>query len=208
MKLYIDPFSYLHDQTKFPTIYSSAIRLGNLLDFGHLLKPLATINLPKSPTILGNFCKGVKISYFSCEIIFGQLLKTFGNFYMVTLMNSHSMLVPNRRLSNLLNKISSVGRGEIFDFGFTTSIKILHYFDDRWRPPSGIERDHSKSRVLPNAIKLIFPKDNLHKIAVGFLCIIWGTKWVCMCKFHHQDYELLVLYRWCKYVHLKTHWVP
>ena len=28
-------------------------------------KPLATINLPKSPTFLGNFCKGVKIFNFS-----------------------------------------------------------------------------------------------------------------------------------------------
>ena len=38
------------------------------------LKPLATINLPKSPTFLGNFCNGVKIYHFSSEIIFGQLL--------------------------------------------------------------------------------------------------------------------------------------
>ena len=30
--------------------------------------------LPKSPTYLGNFCKGVKIYQFSSEIIFGQLL--------------------------------------------------------------------------------------------------------------------------------------
>ena len=49
-------------------------RLGDLLDFGQVLKPLATINLPKSPTFLGNFCKGVKIYHFSCEIIFEQLL--------------------------------------------------------------------------------------------------------------------------------------
>ena len=35
----------------------------------NFLKPLATINLP---TFLGNFCKGVKIFNFSCEIIFGQ----------------------------------------------------------------------------------------------------------------------------------------
>ena len=31
---------------------------------------LATINLPKSLTFLGNFCKGVKIYHFSSEIIF------------------------------------------------------------------------------------------------------------------------------------------
>ena len=34
---------------------------------GKIEKPLATINLSKSLTFLGNFCKGVKI-------IFGQLL--------------------------------------------------------------------------------------------------------------------------------------
>ena len=29
--------------------------------------------LPKSPTFLGNFCKGVKFFYFSSELILGQL---------------------------------------------------------------------------------------------------------------------------------------
>ena len=41
---------------------------------GNLLKPLATINLPKSLTFLGNFCVVVKIYHFSSEIVFGQLL--------------------------------------------------------------------------------------------------------------------------------------
>ena len=50
----------------------SVTRLGDLLDFGHFSKAFATIILPKSPTFLGNFCKGVKIFNFSCEIIFGQ----------------------------------------------------------------------------------------------------------------------------------------
>ena len=31
---------------------------------GNFLKPLTTINLLKSLTFLGNFCKGVKISHF------------------------------------------------------------------------------------------------------------------------------------------------
>ena len=44
------------------------------LHFGQLLKPLATMTLPKSLTFLGNFCKGFKIYHFSSEIIFGQLL--------------------------------------------------------------------------------------------------------------------------------------
>ena len=40
---------------------------------GKFLKPLGTINLPKSLTVLGNLGEGVKI-YFSSEIICGQLL--------------------------------------------------------------------------------------------------------------------------------------
>ena len=52
----------------------SVTRLGDFLDIGQLLKPLATINLPKSPILLGNFFKGVKIFNFSSEIISGQLL--------------------------------------------------------------------------------------------------------------------------------------
>ena len=44
------------------------------LTLDNFLNPLATINLPKSPTFLGNFYKDVKIYHFSSEIIFGQLL--------------------------------------------------------------------------------------------------------------------------------------
>ena len=62
-------------------------RCGDFLYFGQLLKPLVTINLPKFPTFLVNFCKGVKIFHFSSEIIFGQLLYTFGVFFLVTLVD-------------------------------------------------------------------------------------------------------------------------
>ena len=48
---------------------SIATRLGDVLDFGQLLKPFATINLPQSPTFLGNYCKGVKIYHFWATII-------------------------------------------------------------------------------------------------------------------------------------------
>ena len=41
---------------------------------GNFFKPVATIILPKSPTILGNFCKDVEIFNFASEIIFGQIL--------------------------------------------------------------------------------------------------------------------------------------
>ena len=47
--------------------------------------------MPKSPTFLGNFCKGVKIFNFSSEINFGQLLQTFGDFYLVTLRADHKL---------------------------------------------------------------------------------------------------------------------
>ena len=58
---------------------------------GNFFKPLATISLPKSLTFLGNFCKGVSIYQFSSEIIFGQLLQTFGDFYLVTLLHNCSL---------------------------------------------------------------------------------------------------------------------
>ena len=41
---------------------------------GKFLKPLATINLPKSPAFFRNFCKGVKTYHFSSEIILGIFL--------------------------------------------------------------------------------------------------------------------------------------
>ena len=52
--------------------------------FGNFLKPLATINLPKSPTFLGNFCKGVKTFIF--------LVKSFlVNFYRhLTIFSGHT----------------------------------------------------------------------------------------------------------------------
>ena len=53
---------------------------------GNHSKLVAKIILPKSPTLLGYFCKIVKSIHFSIEIIFGQLLQTFGDFYLVTLV--------------------------------------------------------------------------------------------------------------------------
>ena len=46
-------------------IVTSVTRLYDLLYFGLVFKSLATINLPKGPTFLGNFCKYVKIYHFS-----------------------------------------------------------------------------------------------------------------------------------------------
>ena len=47
---------------------------------GNFSQPVATIILPKSPTFLGNFCKGVKIFLFSSKIIFGQLYRHLATF--------------------------------------------------------------------------------------------------------------------------------
>ena len=55
------------------------------LILGNFSKPVGTMSLPKYTTFIGNFCKGVKIFHFSSELIFGQLLQTFGNFLLVTL---------------------------------------------------------------------------------------------------------------------------
>ena len=66
---------------------------------GNFSKSVATISLPKSPTFLGNFCKGVKILIFCGRRIFGQLLQTFGDFLLVTLfantvVTKHGLFSP------------------------------------------------------------------------------------------------------------------
>ena len=66
----------------------SVTRDGDFLHFGQPFKAGGNNYLPKLPTLLGNFCKGVKIIHFSCEIVFGQLLWTFVNFHLVTLILS------------------------------------------------------------------------------------------------------------------------
>ena len=72
-KLFFSPSSAFYDSTiaYLPTYLPDWAIFCTL---GNFLKPLATIILPKSPTFLGNSCKGVKIFNFSSEIIFGQLL--------------------------------------------------------------------------------------------------------------------------------------
>ena len=60
---------------------SSVTRLGNLMDFGQFLKPLATINLPKSPTFLGNFVKVSKSLIFVVKSFLGNFNRHFAIFY-------------------------------------------------------------------------------------------------------------------------------
>ena len=71
--------------------------LGNLWDFGQLFKPLATVNLSKSLTLLGNFCEDVKIYHFSSEII-------LSNFFLVTLVPT---ILPLLRVKLVLTKAVS-----------------------------------------------------------------------------------------------------
>ena len=59
---------------------------------GNFLRPLATINLPKSPTFLRKFCEVVKINHFTGKIIIGQLSWTFGDFFLVTLVTAKNVL--------------------------------------------------------------------------------------------------------------------
>ena len=82
--------------------WSQCDQIGRLIGiWGNFSKPVATISLPKSPTLVGKFCKVVKIFNFSSEIIFGQLLSTFGNFLLVTLLREP--LPPSDIFSNFLH---------------------------------------------------------------------------------------------------------
>ena len=89
---------------------TSVTRLGNLLHFGQLFKDCETIILSKSPTLFGYICKGVKIIHFSSEIIFGQLLWTFGKFLLVTLMLMKLEIIPWIRWSGWRRSEGSVAR--------------------------------------------------------------------------------------------------
>ena len=90
---------------------------------GNFLKPLATINLPKSLTILSNICKGVKIYHFSCEIIPGQLLQTFGGFYLVTLVTPmlfKQTLFTLSQINSTLLKVFKMGHSQPLYYLFSS----------------------------------------------------------------------------------------
>ena len=101
----------------------SVTRLGDFFcTLGNHSKHLATINLPKSPTFLGNFCKVVKIYHFSGKIIFGQLLDIWQFFsghtdYIAPFVNESSNYFSShkfekkfgrKRESNKLDKIRNI----------------------------------------------------------------------------------------------------
>ena len=62
----------------YTSIATCVTRLSDLLHFGQFFKACGSKYFAH---ILGNFCKVVKICYFSCEIIFGEL-------FLVTLIAS------------------------------------------------------------------------------------------------------------------------
>ena len=85
-RIKIGPITLLKATKKFWTFLFMSTGLIVAIEMDHLTvwpdwaiywtlgKFLATINLPKYHTFLGNFWEGVKIYHFSSEIIFGQLL--------------------------------------------------------------------------------------------------------------------------------------
>ena len=60
---------------------------------GNFLKALATINLPKTSTFFGNFCKGVNFFNLSSEIIFGNFYRHLAIFSGHTDGSSHVVSV-------------------------------------------------------------------------------------------------------------------
>ena len=71
----------------------------------HLKK---TISWPKSLSFLGNFCKGVKIYHFSCEIIFGSTTTRW---------------VTNKFR---LTRFTAFFIFKIFSFQFTKTVQSIH----------------------------------------------------------------------------------
>ena len=71
-KIFLPPFILMSN---------SVTRLGDILDFGQVLKPLATINLPKSPTFLGNFVKVSKSIIFPVKSFLDNFYGHLANFF-------------------------------------------------------------------------------------------------------------------------------
>ena len=53
---------------------ANVTRLGDFLHFGQIFKAGGNKYFTELPTLLGRFCRCVKIIHFSIAIIFGQLL--------------------------------------------------------------------------------------------------------------------------------------
>ena len=75
----------------------------------NFLKPLATINLPKSPTFLGIFCKGVKIYHFLVKSFFGNFYRHLAIFFW-----SHWMCVGACKSMRDKQSVSIVNTNSLF----------------------------------------------------------------------------------------------
>ena len=84
----------------------------------NFLKPLATINLPKSPTFLGNFCKGVKNLSFSSEVILGNFYRHFAIFSGHTDLYIYFALVV---VSRIVEQFGSIARNMVSAMDFEDS---------------------------------------------------------------------------------------
>ena len=58
---------------------------------GKHAKPVATIILPKSPSLLGNFCKGVKFFHFLVKSFLGQLVIEIGRFFLFIVLPTYTV---------------------------------------------------------------------------------------------------------------------
>ena len=105
----------------------SVTRYGKLFDLGNFLKPLATINLPKSPTFLGIFVKVSK------SIIF--LVKSFlGNFYRhLAFFSGHTENNPHCQTSVCYGVYINTHHRRL-SFDYNRKKTDLHYADNSFRP--------------------------------------------------------------------------
>ena len=91
-------------------------RLSDLLDFG-LSKPLAIINLPKSPRLLGNFVKVSKSILFLVKSFWATFIDIW-KFFLVTLERKNVYLLKIRS-NGLLLWISVARFGDILPLWHT-----------------------------------------------------------------------------------------
>ena len=97
------------------------------LTLDNCLKSLATIKLPKSPTFLGNFCKGVKSYHFSSEIIFRQLLQAFGDsFWSLSGREKHSKFLLHFSSNYLLTHIFDTSQQVLKSHSTSFKIWLQH----------------------------------------------------------------------------------
>ena len=151
--------------------------LVNLLDLRQLLKPLATINLSKSPTFLGNFCKDVKIYHF-------LLKSSLGNLYRhLAIFSSHT----DRHLSRQLNRLL---------FGPACVSRLLIYFTDcpakKWcHVPSHKHKRHWTENIAqqcPILLSLFKHKHNSRVVLTSKLFIFTSIE-----SYDHKAFIRLTL---------------